>query len=77
MHEKDKERFTKQERECNVEDCQGKNMIFVRRKVWSLTKTLSPFYKVSIELCKNARISKTMIPCICKYAQKLHFFVVD
>ena len=30
MHEKDKERFTKQERECNVEDCPGKNLIFVR-----------------------------------------------
>ena len=60
MHEKDKERFTKQERECNVEDCPGKNMIFVRRKVWSRTKTLTyamlrfvaiyAFYKAFIEL---------------------------
>ena len=33
------------------------------------------FYKVSIELCMNARISKTMIQCICKYARKLHFLL--
>ena len=55
MHEKDKERFTKQERECNVEDCPGKNMIFVRQKVWPRTKTLSPNLRY-VKICHDLRV---------------------